>query len=95
MPTLTVVATIIAKAGHAATAQAVFAPLIAASRQETGCLRYDFYLDNSNDHRFFMLEEWTDKAALTEHMRTAHFQALGQQLAGLIEVDIAEMTKLA
>lgn len=94
MPTLTVVATIIAKPGHAATVQAVFGPVIAASRQEPGCLRYEFHIDNHNDHRFFMLEEWADQAALKLHMATPHFQSLGQHLAGLIDVDIAQMTKL-
>lgn len=92
--TLIVVAPIIAKAGHADTVKTVFGPLIEASRKEAGCLRYEFHVDNNNPHRFLMIEEWTDKAALELHKTTPHFQALGQQLAGLIEVEIIELSKL-
>jgi autoinducer 2-degrading protein len=48
---------------------------VAGSRQEDGCLRFDLLRDNSNLHRFFFYEVYTDAAAVDVHKATPHFKA--------------------
>jgi quinol monooxygenase YgiN len=43
-----------------------------ASRQESGCLNYELFADPEDEHRFVIVEEWADEAALQEHFRTPH-----------------------
>jgi len=42
-----------------------------------------------------MLEEWRDQAALQQHEATAHFQALVKSIAGLADVQLSKLTKIA
>jgi quinol monooxygenase YgiN len=43
-----------------------------ASRAEAGCLNYALLADPEDEHRFVIIEEWADEAALQEHFRTSH-----------------------
>ena len=92
---LVVVATLVAKPGHEATLRAALELVVPPSRAEAGCSRYELHSDNEQAGRFVMLEEWRDGAALQQHETTAHFQALVRSIAGLADVQLSKLTKIA
>ncbi|NHQ84726.1 antibiotic biosynthesis monooxygenase [Iodobacter sp. HSC-16F04] len=92
---LFVLATIIAKPDHAQKVSDAIQLALPPSRQEEGCHRYDLLLDNSNDHRFVIQEQWQNKAALNAHMQTEHFKKLVESIAPLANIDVAELNLLA
>jgi len=49
--------------------------LIEATRQEGGCLAYNFGEDAFDPGRLIVSEAWRDEAALGAHLQTAHFAA--------------------
>jgi quinol monooxygenase YgiN len=92
---LIVVATIVAKAASAPFVRAALERVVPPSRAEAGCARYDLHVDNATPGRFVMLEEWSGDAALAAHETTPHFAALVREIAGLAEVRIDKLTKIA
>ena len=56
-------------------------PCVAATRQEDGCIAYNFYADRDDGGRLYVIETWRDDAALDAHMRTPHFEAFASALA--------------
>ncbi len=59
------------------------------TRKEEGCHAYTFFADIESDSRLYVVETWTDEAALERHMQTAHFKtfeaALAEQVPGGFE----------
>ncbi|MEE1714181.1 putative quinol monooxygenase, partial [Pseudomonas aeruginosa] len=72
---LTLVATLVAKAGSEDELQQTLQDLQGASRAEADCIQYDFHKDAEQPRTFHMVEQWRDEAALTAHEATPHFQA--------------------
>jgi quinol monooxygenase YgiN len=64
-------------------ALAAFADVVAASRQEPGCIDYAFTPDPDHPGRVRVFEHWVSDAALTEHLTLPHVQALRGAIAGL------------
>ena len=52
----------------------------AATRQEDGCLSYEFFADLNDRSRFHVFEEWESLEALEAHRRTDHIRAFGVSL---------------
>jgi quinol monooxygenase YgiN len=46
--------------------------MVAATRQEPGCVRYAFGHDIEHPGRFLLSEAWHDRAALDAHFATEH-----------------------
>jgi quinol monooxygenase YgiN len=46
--------------------------LVAASRQDPGCLSYTLYRNSGRPEAFVFLEEWRDTKALRAHLETTH-----------------------
>ncbi|MEQ1618526.1 MAG: putative quinol monooxygenase [Terricaulis sp.] len=59
----------------AAKLKAAAAPLIAATRQEPGCIAYAFAEDIGESGLVHIVERWTDANALEAHNRTPHLAA--------------------
>lgn len=93
--TLVVVATIVAKPGHAQAVKAALLEVVGPSRAEAGCLRYELHSDNAQAGRFVMLEEWSGMAALELHREMPHIKALVERVGALLDIHVAELTKLA
>lgn len=55
-------------------------PLIEKVRAQTGCVRYDWNMDSSNNGRINVYEEWEDEAALTAHFAGDNFKAMGAKI---------------
>ena len=57
---------------------------VGLTRAEPGCLGYDVSQDADTPDRFVAYERWRDVAALSAHLGTAHFAAVGAALGGLL-----------
>jgi quinol monooxygenase YgiN len=53
--------------------------LAAATRQESGNLRYDIYRGIDDDLEFYIVEHWASPAALAAHERTEAFIRYGKE----------------
>ncbi len=62
----------------------VLSSLVAPTRAEEGCLRYDLLRSDDDPAEFIFLEEWTGEPALTRHFASRHFEMAGEQLTGLL-----------
>ena len=69
--------------GDRETALRAFADVVAASREEPGCVDYAFTPDPDVPGRIRVFEHWTSDAALTEHLTLPHVQSLRVAIAGL------------
>ncbi|MBA1430036.1 MULTISPECIES: putative quinol monooxygenase [Pseudomonas fluorescens group] len=80
-----VIATLIAKPGQQATLETLLRGLLEPTRLEPGCEQYDLHQDLQHPETFYMLERWSDDAALADHDQSAHIQAFRSQAAEVIE----------
>ena len=92
---LTVVARIMAKTGMEEQVRQGLLALVAPTRSETGCINYDLHQANDEKGLFLFYENWTDRKALDEHLRTPHLQGFLKQaddlLAEPVEIRFLEM----
>ncbi|MFG0276290.1 MAG: putative quinol monooxygenase [Phycisphaerales bacterium] len=79
-----VIARVVALPGKAEDLRAVLESLVAPTRAEPGCIKYDLVRDRENAGVFTFVEEWTDDAALDRHFQTPHFIAAGERLGPLV-----------
>jgi len=50
----------------------VLRDLLGPSRNETGCVSYDFFENEDNPLEFVSVEQWRDQAAAEAHLATPH-----------------------
>ena len=72
---ITVIARLDAKPEFADRFRAALNPLIAATLQEPGCLRYQLHQSLESPHGWMLHEEWESDAALSAHQQQPHFLA--------------------
>lgn len=89
MPELNVVATIPASPDAVDDLRTALQDLVAATRQEPGCLAYDLYESAAAEGVFVTVEKWSDQAALDAHMQTPHIAAALAAAEGRLAGDIA------
>ncbi len=86
MSTVTVIARLDVLPGKLDALRALTAPLIAATRAEAGCLRYDLMQADDDAQALVFLEEWISHEALAKHLASGHIGAFragaGSLLAG-------------
>lgn len=58
--------------------------LDAASRNEEGNSKYDFYMSTEKPDEMLLVEHWRDEEALKEHGGMAHFARLGELKEGRV-----------
>ncbi len=96
MSELRVVATIPTKPEAADAVRAGLAELVAATREEDGCLAYEAFESAAQPGVFVTIESWRSQEDLDAHMKTPHiakaFETLGDALAG--DVAIHPLTPL-
>ena len=65
--------------------QAVAAGLemMAATREEEGCISYAFYADLEQPGVFRVFEEWRDQSCLAKHFETPHMEKFREALQGV------------
>lgn len=72
---LHVVALIPAKPGSEDVVRAALQTLVAATREEEGCISYDLYDSAATPGTFVTVERWRGQADLDTHLQTPHLQA--------------------
>lgn len=94
---ITLFATLSAKPGHADTLKKELEKMLAPSRAEPGCQRYEMYQSEQDANTLHMIEAYVDRAALETHSNSAYFKTLVVNVSPILEkeLDITYMTKLA
>jgi quinol monooxygenase YgiN len=59
--------------------------VIAETRKEDGCIKYDLHQDINDPTILTMLEEWVDEEALNQHNKTEHVKRIVPELRKLRE----------
>lgn len=77
--------TFTAKAGAESQLIKLAAELLPLSRNEPGCMRYDFLRDPLNPGRFVFFELWKSRNDLNEHFQKSYFKAFAAEFPALIE----------
>ncbi|QGZ38050.1 quinol monooxygenase YgiN [Pseudoduganella flava] len=95
MSNLIIVATLAAKPGQEAAIRAALEAMLAPSRAEPGCVRYELHVDQSVPSRFTMLEEWLGDEAFAIHEASPHFQNFLTDVVGKAEISLAKLTRIA
>ena len=68
--------TFVVKHGHEDEAIRLFAELTEATRAEPGCRMYLAHRSTDDPRRFFLYEQYDDRAALDAHRASGHFARL-------------------
>lgn len=63
-------------------------PLIQGTRAEEGNISYNLYQNPANPVAFIFYEEYKDQQAMDTHAASAHFQAFGKAIEGLLASDL-------
>ncbi len=58
-------------------------PLVKASNEEAGCIKYELHKALGSDNIFVMVEEWKDQAAIDFHNSSEHFTTIVPRLGAL------------
>lgn len=80
--------TIKAKSGKEKELEAAFAPCIAATKKEAGCLAYELNQDPDDPTTYIMFEKFKNVAALEAHLKLEHTAKLFKVIESLTDGDI-------
>jgi quinol monooxygenase YgiN len=80
--------TIKAKAGKGKDLEATFAPCLAATKKEPGCIAYELNRDPDDPTMYVMYEKFKSVAALEAHLKLEHTVKLLKALESLTDGDI-------
>jgi quinol monooxygenase YgiN len=76
------------KAGMGKTLEEAFAPCVAGSRKEAGCLAYDLIRDPDDPTAYQVYEKFKSVAALEDHLKQAHTVKLLKALEPILDGEI-------
>lgn len=82
--TVRVIARAIARPEARKQVQQALLAMIAPTRGEGGCLRYELTQNTADENEFVMLEEWRSEADLAAHLQAPHTAALLASLPPLL-----------
>jgi quinol monooxygenase YgiN len=82
------VVSIKAKAGMGKALEEAFAPCVAASRKEAGCLAYDLVRDADDPTAYLVYEKFKGVAALDNHLKQGHTVKLLKALEPILDGEI-------
>ena len=83
---IVVIAELHARAGQEEELEQVLRKMIAPTREEAGCIRYELNKSLSDPAVFVFYERWRDQAALDEHLKTPHMSVLHPRAGELQDV---------
>jgi quinol monooxygenase YgiN len=73
---LHVIARAVARPEEASRVRREFEALVAPTRAEPGCLRYELFVDGENAGNFLFVQEYADEAAFEAHLASAHVKKM-------------------
>jgi quinol monooxygenase YgiN len=89
-----IVARFVPKAGEDGRVEAILRGMVTSTRQEPGCLRYDFYrASTAGGALFCLIEQYAGEQAIEAHRNTAHYKSYRASIADLLAQPI-EVTRL-
>ncbi len=95
MSELTVVAKVVARQESVEDVKKELLKLIAPTRNEKGCIKYDLHQDNQDPAQFVFYETWESTACLESHMNTDHYKNYVSSVANLIKEKVVnKMTRI-
>jgi quinol monooxygenase YgiN len=59
-----------------------------ATRGETGCISYDFYVGLSDPNALMLFQEWENMEALMGHFQTDHMEKFLKELPDIVSGEI-------
>lgn len=62
--------------------------MVVATRSESGCISYDFYLGLSDPNNLMVFQEWESMEALMEHLQTSHMEEFLRHLPEVVSGEI-------
>lgn len=77
-------ATLHAKADHKQTVRQLAQEMLAPTRQEPGCMRYELFEQQATEGVFLFQEQFVDQAAFDSHCQSEHFKKFIAALDGLL-----------
>ena len=89
--TLTVIATIKAKAGMEERMQQDLLSLLAPTRSESGCIIFELLTDIQDPSLFVLYENWEDQAALDAHFEQPYVKQVFKSYEGTLAEPISAM----
>lgn len=69
-PTIRVVTHITVRTGNEENAKTLLKELVAATRAETGCIRYELLQNSFVSNEFALIEEWDSEEAFNTHLNS-------------------------
>jgi quinol monooxygenase YgiN len=82
--TIRVVARLVARPDRAAELSRLLVGLIAPTRREDGCLRYELWQNLNDRSDFTFVEEWENETALDAHLSSRHVTEMRSRLHELL-----------
>ena len=94
---LMIVGSITAKPDSVEVVKALLAELCAATRQESGCNRYDGHISLDEPNKFVFVERWKSQEAFDNHLKQPHvaqWRAASSDHVVAREVEIIHVEKI-
>lgn len=84
MSLCTLIGEVVAKDETREELRKILADQVAPTRNEAGCVNYDFHVDAEDPNVFVFYENWRSRADLDAHLKTPHLQPLFSRLQELL-----------
>jgi len=82
---LLIVARFVPKAGEEARVETILRGMVASTRQEPGCRRYDLYRTSAAGGTVFcLIEQYSGEGAIEAHRATPHYKSYRASIADLL-----------
>ena len=95
MEKLSLVAIVIAKDGHKDTVKKEIEKLIPLTRKEEGNVNYNLFIDNKNENRFLLQENWENYDLWQLHMNSEHIKKYTEVTKEIVESwELIELTQI-
>ncbi len=97
MAHVTIIGTVTAKPETRDELHTLLATQVAPTRNEPGCINYDFHVDPADSCCFVFYENWQSQADLEAHLAMPHLAPLFSQLDRLLAkpVEIRHLTMIS
>ncbi|MBX4898793.1 putative quinol monooxygenase [Rhizobium bangladeshense] len=81
---MTIIGTVVGRPETRDELERLLAAQVEPTRNEPGCINYDFHVDAQDDCTFVFYENWTSQADLNAHMDMPHLDPLLSQIDRLL-----------
>ncbi len=85
MEKIAVVATMKAKTGRTGELKNALQALVAPSRADAGCIRYELHQDTEDEATFVFIEQWESRESLEAHLAQPHLEDFKARIPELLD----------